>query len=86
MIEVLQVLANAIEAAVGWIFSPSWLPPKDFEFFRWLIVPGYGYGFVLIVIAILELVLPQDRRPWGRHTLLSSTYLVFTGKLGSMPC
>ena len=82
MIEALQVLANAIEAAVGWIFSPSWLPPKDFELFRWLIVPGYGYGFVLIGIAILELVIPQERRPWGRHTLLSSTYLVFTGKLG----
>ena len=37
-------IAKTLEAIVGWIFSPSWLPPKDFEFFKWLIVPGFGYG------------------------------------------
>ncbi len=70
-----------MELAIGWVFSPSWLPPKDFEFLRWLVVPGYGYGFVLIAMAILELIRPQDRRPWSRSSLLSSTYLLLAGKL-----
>jgi sterol desaturase/sphingolipid hydroxylase (fatty acid hydroxylase superfamily) len=75
------VLAK-IGLAVGWIFSPSWLPPRDFEFFKWLVVPGYGYGFVLISIAILELILPHQPRRWNRATLLSSTYLLLAGKTG----
>ena len=75
-------LAKALETIVGWAFSPSWLPPKDFEFFRWLIVPGFGYGFILIVFALLELILPRDRRPWSRASLLSGTYVMLAGKMG----
>jgi sterol desaturase/sphingolipid hydroxylase (fatty acid hydroxylase superfamily) len=82
MLHALQAVGKAAEMALGWIFSPHWLPPQDFRFFKWLVVPGYGYGFVLVGIALLELVLPQQRRPWSRKTLLSSTYIVFTGKLG----
>jgi sterol desaturase/sphingolipid hydroxylase (fatty acid hydroxylase superfamily) len=81
MPDLIHLLFHNLELAVGWVFSPSWLPPKDFELFRWLVVPGYGYGFVLIGFAILELIAPQNRRPWNRASLLSGTYLVLAGKL-----
>ena len=77
-----QSLVKAIELAVGWIFSPSWLPPKDFQLLRWLFVPGYGYGFILVGLAILELLRPQQRRTWNRASLLSATYLMLAGKMG----
>jgi sterol desaturase/sphingolipid hydroxylase (fatty acid hydroxylase superfamily) len=80
--EFVQKLAKILEAAIGWIFSPSWLPPQDFAFLRWLFVPGYGYGFILVCFAVLELIIPRDRRPWGRASLLSGTYLVLAGKMG----
>ena len=82
MAEIAAAIVSALGAAVGWVFSPSWLPPKDFELFRWLIVPGYGYGIVLVALAVAELVFPQVRRPWSRRSSLSATYLVLTGKLG----
>lgn len=78
----MQSVAHTLELAVGWIFSPSWLPPKDFEFLRWLIVPGYGYGFLLIGFALAEFLLPAQKRPWNRATLLSTTYLLLAGKMG----
>jgi sterol desaturase/sphingolipid hydroxylase (fatty acid hydroxylase superfamily) len=81
MWHLISLFARQLELAIGWIFSPAWLPPKDFEFFRWLVVPGYGYGFVLIALALLEWLLPQDRRPWNRSSLLSSTYLLLAGKM-----
>jgi len=77
----LYSIGQSLEAFVGWIFSPAWLPPKDFQFFRWLVVPGYGYGFVLVGLAILEVIRPQVRRPWNRATILSGTYLLFAGKM-----
>lgn len=82
MSDFLYAVARQFELFVGWIFSPSWLPPQDFQLFRWLFVPGYGYGFVLIGLAVLELLIPQERRPWNRATLLSGTYLVLAGKMG----
>jgi sterol desaturase/sphingolipid hydroxylase (fatty acid hydroxylase superfamily) len=74
-------MARKLELLIGWVFSPSWLPPQDFELVRWLFVPGYGYGFVLITFALLELFLPQVRRQWSRSSLLSSTYLLLAGKM-----
>ncbi|MBV8843435.1 MAG: sterol desaturase family protein [Bryobacterales bacterium] len=71
-----------MEATIGWMFSPSWLPPKDFELLRWLFVPGGGYGFVLVGLALLELLIPQNRRRWTRASLLSGAYLLMAGKLG----
>ena len=82
MLDVVYRFAKALEAAVGWIFSTSWLPPQDFEFLRWLVVPGYGYGIILIGFAVLELIIPRDKRPWGRASLLSGTYLLLAGKMG----
>ncbi len=82
MADLIHSVFRAFELAVGWVFSPAWLPPKDFQFFRWLVVPGYGYGFVLVGLGILELVIPQERRPWNRATLLSGTYLALAGKMG----
>jgi len=82
MLDVIYKLAKALEAAVGWVFSPSWLPPSDFAFFKWLVVPGYGYGFVLIAFGLLELIIPRDRRPWSRASLLSGTYVMLAGKMG----
>jgi len=78
----LLTVGHALESAVGWIFSSHWLPPKDFEFFKWLVVPGYGYGIVLVGLGLAELIIPEQRRPWGRASLLSATYLLFAGKLG----
>jgi sterol desaturase/sphingolipid hydroxylase (fatty acid hydroxylase superfamily) len=75
-------LAAAVEMGVGWIFSPSWLPPGDFEILRWLVVPGYGYGFLIILFAALELLIPQSRRPWNRATILSGTYVLLGAKMG----
>src|SRR5262245_46685309 len=80
--EALHTIGHALEAFVGWVFSRAWLPPKDFEFFRWLVIPGYGYGIVLLVFGAMELGSPQDRRPWGRASLLSRTYLLLAGKMG----
>jgi sterol desaturase/sphingolipid hydroxylase (fatty acid hydroxylase superfamily) len=82
MLDAVYKLAKALEAGIGWIFSPSWLPPRDFEFLRWLVIPGYGYGFILVVFGLLELIIPRDRRPWGRATLLSGTYVLLAGKMG----
>jgi sterol desaturase/sphingolipid hydroxylase (fatty acid hydroxylase superfamily) len=81
MLDLIHQVSRILELIVGWVFSPSWLPPKDFEFVRWLFVPGYGYGFVLVALALLELIVPQDRRPWNRASLLSGTYLMFAGKM-----
>ena len=81
MLELVYLFARKLELAIGWVFSPSWLPPQDFVFLRWLFVPGYGYGFVLIALAMLELVIPQERRPWNRGSLLSGTYLMLAGKM-----
>jgi len=82
MMDVLHSIVHVLDLAVGWIFSASWLPPGDFKFYRWLIVPGYGYGFVLITFGIAELLRPAQPRPWSRRTLLSGTYLLFAGKIG----
>jgi sterol desaturase/sphingolipid hydroxylase (fatty acid hydroxylase superfamily) len=82
MLEFLQTIGHALESAVGWVFSSNWLPPTDFVFYKWLVVPGFGYGFILIGLGLAELIIPQDRRPWGRASLLSATYLLFAGKLG----
>ena len=82
MVELVQSVWHALELAMGWILSPEWLPPKDFELLRWLIVPGFGYGALLVLIGVLELIVPKDRRPWGRETALSATYLLFAGKVG----
>lgn len=81
MIDFLHAIARSFELAVGWMFSSEWLPPTDFRFFRWLVVPGYGYGFVLLMFCLLEFIIPQQRRPWSRLTLLSGTYVVFAGKM-----
>ena len=83
LIENFLAVARALELAIGWVFSSSWLPPQDFEFFKWLIIPGYGYGFILITLGICELIRPQDIRPWSRKSLLSGTYLIFAGKLST---
>src|ERR1041384_6090841 len=72
---------EAIELTIGWIFNSSWLPPKDFELLRWLIAPGYGYGIILVSLALLELIIPQERRRWSRASRLSGTYLVLAGKM-----
>src|SRR5215469_8146354 len=82
MSDILHTSFKSFEAAIGWIFSPSWLPPKDFELLRWLFVPGGGYGFVLVGLALLELLIPQNRRKWTRASTLSATYLLMAGKLG----
>jgi sterol desaturase/sphingolipid hydroxylase (fatty acid hydroxylase superfamily) len=81
MVDLLHAAMRALELAVGWIFSAQWLPPKDFQFLRWLIVPGYGYGLVLILFAVLELVIPYQRRPWNRLSFLSGTYVAMAGKM-----
>jgi len=78
----LRAAWELIASAIGWVFSPSWIPPKDFSVLHWLFVPGYGYGFVLIAIGLLELVLPQQRRPWSRKSLLSGTYVLLGAKMG----
>jgi sterol desaturase/sphingolipid hydroxylase (fatty acid hydroxylase superfamily) len=75
-------IVRLLELAVGWVFSSSWLPPQDFQFFRWLFIPGYGYGFLLVTAGILELLYPHHRRPWSRASLLSGTYLLLVGKIG----
>lgn len=80
--EWLRPLASALTRAIGWVFSPAWLPPRDFEIVRWLVVPGYGYGFLLLTFAILELTMPEQRRKWTRATLLSGTYLLLAAKMG----
>ena len=82
MIDFVFTALRIIELGIGWIVSPSWIPPQDFRFFRWLIVPGYGYGFVLIGFLLLEWILPMQRRPLGRSAFLSGTYFVLAGKLG----
>jgi sterol desaturase/sphingolipid hydroxylase (fatty acid hydroxylase superfamily) len=69
------------EAGLGWIFSSSWLPPKDFQLLRWLFVPGYGYGFVFVLFALLEWLVPQERRLWNRRSLLSGTYILLAAKM-----
>jgi sterol desaturase/sphingolipid hydroxylase (fatty acid hydroxylase superfamily) len=81
MTDLLHSAGRAIELAVGWIFSSSWLPPADFKLYKWLFLPGFGYGFVLVGLGLAELIIPYDRRPWGRKSLLSATYLLFAGKL-----
>lgn len=75
-------VAQLLSAAVGWAVGSSWLPPRDFEFLRWLLVPGYGYGFLLVAFALAELVMPEQKRPWTRRTGLSATYLMVSAKLG----
>lgn len=82
MIEIVQSIARGFELAVGWVFSPSWLPPADFELWRWLVVPGFGYGILLVVFGVLELVIPEHKRPWSKATLLSTTYVLLAGKMG----
>jgi sterol desaturase/sphingolipid hydroxylase (fatty acid hydroxylase superfamily) len=82
MADWLRTIYDALGTGVGWVFSKTWLPPKDFDLWTWLVVPGGGYGCVLIAFGLAELVFPQQKRPWNRATLLSSTYLLFTGKLG----
>jgi sterol desaturase/sphingolipid hydroxylase (fatty acid hydroxylase superfamily) len=82
MLDFLRSIGRMVELGIGWMFSSSWLPPADFEFYKWLIIPGYGYGFVLVMFALLELLIPQERRPWGRATLLSGTYVLLAGKMG----
>lgn len=82
MPEWLQSLGHELGMAVGWIFSPSWLPPKDFQLLRWLVVPGYGYGFLILLFAALEYFRPQQQRKWSRSSLLSATYLVLAAKMG----
>ena len=82
MFDLVYLVAKKLELAIGWVFSPSWLPPQDFVFLRWLIVPGYGYGFILITLAILEMIVPYQRRPWNRASWLSGTYLLLAGKMG----
>ena len=77
----LHLLTERLGMLIGWMFSPAWLPPKDFDFFHWLFVPGYGYGFILVTLAILEFLIPQERRRWTRSTLLSGTYLLLAGKM-----
>lgn len=81
-LELLHKILKTLELFVGWVFSPQWLPPKDFEFYRWLFTPGYGYGVVLVLFAVLEMVIPRDRRRLNRATWLSGTYLLFAGKTG----
>ncbi|MBK8180769.1 MAG: hypothetical protein IPK67_18120 [Planctomycetes bacterium] len=82
MADWLRTIYDALGTGVGWVFSKTWLPPKDFDLWTWLVVPGGGYGCVLIAFGLAELVFPQQKRPWNRATLLSSTYILFTGKLG----
>ena len=82
MLPVLQAAWRGLELAVGWIFSSSWLPPTDFRLYKWLFVPGFGYGAVMVGFALFELLRPQQRRPWNRAAALSGTYLLFAGKLG----
>lgn len=79
---VLEAAWGGLEGFVGWVFSPSWLPPEDFELYRWLFTPGFGYGFLLIAIALWELVRPQHRRTWTRSSCVSGTYLLLAGKTG----
>src|SRR5262245_41583926 len=79
--DVLHSLVRLVEMFVGWVFSPSWLPPKDFQLLRLLVVPGYGYGAVLLFLGALELFMPHHERPWNRATLLSATYLLLAGKM-----
>jgi sterol desaturase/sphingolipid hydroxylase (fatty acid hydroxylase superfamily) len=81
MLHFLYALAGKIGVLIGWIFSPSWLPPKDFDLVHWLFVPGYGYGVVLLAMATLEFFIPQERRRWTRASLLSGTYLILAGKM-----
>jgi hypothetical protein len=81
-LHLLHSLVRTLELALGWVLSPSWLPPKDFQLMRWLITPGYGYGFLLITFAMFELAIPQDRRRWSRASLLSGTYVVLAAKMG----
>jgi sterol desaturase/sphingolipid hydroxylase (fatty acid hydroxylase superfamily) len=83
MADFFHSLARTLELAVGWVFSPEWLPPTDFQLFRWLVIPGYGYGIVLVGLGLAELIIPQERRPWGRKSLLSATYLLFAGKMAT---
>jgi sterol desaturase/sphingolipid hydroxylase (fatty acid hydroxylase superfamily) len=80
--ELLHAAFRAIEVAVGWVFSPEWLPPTDFKLLKWLVIPGFGYGIVYVMFGVGELIWPAARRPWSRKSLLSVTYLLLAGKLG----
>lgn len=82
MIEAFEAARHWLVMALGWVFSPSWIPPKDFSIFRWLVVPGYGYGILLVAIGLAELLFPQVRRPWSRKSVLSGTYLLLASKMG----
>ncbi len=81
MTDWIQSIGHALEQFIGWVFSASWLPPTDFQFYRWLVVPGYGYGGLLIAFAAFEFCFPAQRRPWNRASLLSGMYLLFAGKI-----
>lgn len=81
MSDVLKSTWHSIERFVGWVFSPEWLPSGDFQLYDWLFGKGGAWGVVLLAFALAELVIPQEKRPWNRSTVLSSTYLLFTGKL-----
>jgi len=83
MLGLLQKIVDGLELFVGWVFSSAWLPPKDFVLWKWLVVPGFGYGIVLVAIAIAEQFRPAEKRSWARRSLLSGTYLVLAGKLGT---
>jgi sterol desaturase/sphingolipid hydroxylase (fatty acid hydroxylase superfamily) len=78
MPEWMLAIGRGLEIAVGWIFSPTWLPPRDFDLLGWMLAP---FGLLFITLAVLEVVIPQQRRPWSRSTLLTGMYVAFSAKI-----
>ena len=72
-------LSQAIQNAIGWILSESWIPPRDFELLKWLSWPTYGA--IMLGVVALELIRPYQRHKFGRETVLTGIYFVFAFKV-----
>ncbi|MDX1393704.1 MAG: hypothetical protein R3195_04915 [Gemmatimonadota bacterium] len=74
MDQVFELLKEAVEWIVGYTLWPS----DDMDLARWIVQP---IALIMFLVIGLELLIPFEKRSWGRQHWLTFTHFVMSSKV-----
>lgn len=76
--EFLTSAGDLFNSLVGWIVGGSLVPDPEFSLLKWAARPVV---MIIALVITLELLVPKERRPWGKQHMLTLTHFIMSSKV-----